>query len=183
MVGQSRLKREHQEPEDQAARPYMVKAALPEPQSWRKVPILRDAVIARIRWDGRKGRCAHTACIGASLQGAGSDERGTSIRSDDQRKLGDGLNRESGRVTEEREESEVGRANYGAKRSRSGFRDQRFARMSEKTSRERNNPFWRALGHGNRACQVREGAVGNVITTHDVDHTRWPPTSFYSGKN
>ena len=55
----------------------MVKPALAEPQSWRKVPILRDGVIARIRWYGRKVRCAHTACIGASLQGEESDERGT----------------------------------------------------------------------------------------------------------
>ena len=49
MVGQSRLKLQHQESEDQAARPSMVKPALAEPQSWRKVPILRDGVIARIR--------------------------------------------------------------------------------------------------------------------------------------
>jgi hypothetical protein len=84
MVVQSRLKLQHQEPEDQAARPSMVKPALVESQSWRKVPILRDGVIARIRWYGRKVRRAHTACIGASLQGAGSDERGTYGRSDDQ---------------------------------------------------------------------------------------------------
>ncbi len=45
---------------------------------------------------------------------------------------------------------------------------------------EWNNPFWRALVHGKRACQVREGAVGNVITTSVVDNTRWPPTSFFS---
>ena len=100
MVVQSRLKLQHQEPEDQAARPSMVKPALAEPQSWRNVPILRDGVIARIRWYGRKVRCAHTACTGASLQGTGSDERGTYRRSDDQRQLGDGLTRESGMVTE-----------------------------------------------------------------------------------
>ena len=56
MVGQSRLKLQHQEPEDQAARPYMVKPALAESQSWWNVPILRDDVIACIRWYGRKGR-------------------------------------------------------------------------------------------------------------------------------
>ncbi len=95
MVVESRLKLQHQEPEDQAARPSMVKPALAEPQSWRKVPILRDGVIARIWWDGRKVRCAHTACTRASLQGEGSDERGTYRRSDDQRQRGDGLNRES----------------------------------------------------------------------------------------
>jgi hypothetical protein len=83
MVEQSRLKLQHQEPEDRAARPFMVKPVLAEPQSWRKVPILRDGVIARIRWYGRKVRRAHTACIGASLQGEGSDERGLYERSDD----------------------------------------------------------------------------------------------------
>jgi hypothetical protein len=31
-----------------------VKAELLEPQSWRKVPILRDGVIARIRWYERR---------------------------------------------------------------------------------------------------------------------------------
>ena len=36
----------------------MVKPALAEPQSWRNVPILRDGVIARIRWYGRKVRDA-----------------------------------------------------------------------------------------------------------------------------
>ncbi len=56
--------------------------------------------------------------------------------------------------------------------------------MSEKISWKRNGPFWRALVHGKRACQVREEAVGNVITTRDVDNTRWPPTSsFSSGKH
>ena len=50
----SRLKLQHQEPEDQAARPSMVKPALAEPHSWRKVPILRDGVIARIRWYERR---------------------------------------------------------------------------------------------------------------------------------
>ena len=78
----------------------MVKPVLAEPQSWRKVPILRDGVIARIRWYEREVRCVHTACTGASLQGEGSDERGTYGRSDDQRQLGDGLSRESGMVTE-----------------------------------------------------------------------------------
>jgi len=32
----------------------MVKAASLEPQSWRNVPILRDGVIARIRWYERR---------------------------------------------------------------------------------------------------------------------------------
>ena len=32
----------------------MVKPVLAEPQSWRKVPILRDGVIARIRWYERR---------------------------------------------------------------------------------------------------------------------------------
>ncbi len=97
---ESRLKLQHQEPEDQAARPYRMKAGLPEPQSWRTLPVLRESVIARIRWDGRKVLCVHTACTGASLQGAGSDERGIYRRSDEYRELGDGLNRESGKVTE-----------------------------------------------------------------------------------
>jgi hypothetical protein len=65
-VAQSRLKLQHQEPEDQAAGPSMVKPVLAEPQSWRKVPILRDGVIARIRWYGREVRCVHTACTGFS---------------------------------------------------------------------------------------------------------------------
>jgi hypothetical protein len=85
MVEESRLKLQHQEPEDQAARPYMMKAGLPEPQSWRTLPVLRKGVIARIRRYGRKVRCVHTACTGASLQGARSDERGIYIRSDEYR--------------------------------------------------------------------------------------------------
>ena len=54
MVEENRLKPQHQGPEDQAARPFMVKAGLLEPQSWRKVLILRAGVIARIRWYGRR---------------------------------------------------------------------------------------------------------------------------------
>src|SRR5260370_38237672 len=104
MVGQSRLKLQHQEPEDQAARPSMVKPALAESQSWRNVSILRDGVLARIRWYGRKVRYAHTACTGASLQGAGRYERVTYRRTDYQRQVVDGLTRESGRGRKERRE-------------------------------------------------------------------------------
>jgi hypothetical protein len=64
------------------------------------MPVLWDGVIAHIRWYERKIRCVHTACIGAGLQGEGSDERGTYERSDDQGELGDGLNCESSMVTE-----------------------------------------------------------------------------------
>ncbi len=85
MVVESRLKPQHQGPEDQAARPSMVKAGLLKPQSWRTVPVQWDGVIAHIRWYERKVRCAHTACIGASLQGEGSDVKGTYGRSDGER--------------------------------------------------------------------------------------------------
>jgi len=101
MVEQSRLKPQHQGPEEPAARPYRVKAALPESQLWRKVPILWDGVIAHIRWYERKVRRAPTACIGASLQGEGSNVKDAYVRSDGERELGDDLNCESGMVTEE----------------------------------------------------------------------------------
>jgi len=66
-VEENRLKPQHQGPEDLVARPHMVKAGLPQPQSRRNVPILWEGVIAHIRWYERKIRCVHTACIGASL--------------------------------------------------------------------------------------------------------------------
>ena|SRR5258708_33124578 len=79
----SRLKREHQGPEDQAARPSMVKPVLAEPQSWRKVPILRDGVIAHIRWYGRRYDALIQPAPEPARKREGSDERGTYGRSDD----------------------------------------------------------------------------------------------------